>query len=195
MSPRQLEAFEHWLWHYLLQYWMRNTRHSLLLLLRVEQEDRRSMPVGTHSEWCVGQQILQLTGVTPKRVIRVNLFDTVFEVAAEVPITSEAQQLHLICEWEEIPMSVSCRSIMGKCDYIMDVMRRSSELIEQWGRAEREIQTSRIEACEQKQTLSQLVDQENQQACLIGALQLQSLQGSVPRIPSSLSTPHFGLQL
>ena len=37
----------------------RTTRHSLLLLLRVEQEDGRPMPVGTHMEWCISQKILQ----------------------------------------------------------------------------------------------------------------------------------------
>ena len=87
------------------------------------------------------------------------MFDTVFEVAAEVPIIAVAQQLHLICEWEKIPMNVSC--IMGKCDYIIDVVRRLSELIEQWGRAEREIQRSRIEAHDRSR-LSQFVDQVNQ---------------------------------
>ena len=36
----------------------RTTLHLLLLLLRVEQEDGRPMPVGTHCEHCVSQQIL-----------------------------------------------------------------------------------------------------------------------------------------
>ena len=71
----------------------RTTRHSLLLLLRVKQEDGRPMPVGTHSERCVSQQILRWTGVTG-----VNPFDTVMEVAADVPIVAVAQQLHLVHE-------------------------------------------------------------------------------------------------
>ena len=116
----------------------RTTRHSLLLLLRVEQEDGRPMPMGTHSERCVSQQILRWTGVTPECVIRVNPFDTVMEVAAEVPIVAVTQQLHLVREWEEIPMNVSC--MMGKKVYIMDVVRQSSEMIEQRGEAEKEIQ-------------------------------------------------------
>ena len=90
-------------------------------MLRVEQEDGRPMPVGTHSERCVSQQILWWTGVTPECVIRVNPFDTVVEVAVEVPIVAVAQQLHLVHEWEEIPMNVSC--MMGKKEYIMDVVR------------------------------------------------------------------------
>ena len=44
----------------------RTTRHSLLLLLRVEQEDGRPMPVGTHTEQCISQKILQWTGITPE---------------------------------------------------------------------------------------------------------------------------------
>ena len=140
----------------------RTTRHSLLLLLRVEQEDGRPMPVGTHTERCISQKILQRTGITHERVIRANLFDTVVEVAAEVPIVAVAQQLHLIHEWEEILVNVSC--IMGKREYIMDVVCRSSEMIEQRGETEKEIQHTCVEAQEQKETSTHLVDRVNQQA-------------------------------
>ena len=122
----------------------RTTRHLLLLLLRVEQEDGRPMPVGTHSKWCVSQKILQWTGITPECVVRVNLFDTVVEVAAEVPIVAVAQQLHLISEWEEIPVNISC--MMGKKEYIMDMVHHSLEMIEQRGEAEKDIQCACIEA-------------------------------------------------
>ena len=111
------------------------------------------------------------------------------EVAAEVPIVTVAQQLHLIREWEEIPVNVSC--IMGKMEYIMDVVHRFSKMIEQRGETEREIQHTCMEAREQKETLTHLVDCVNQQAWLISDLQAQSLQGSIPRIPSTLSTPLF----
>ena len=77
-------------------------------------------------------------------VIRVNPFDTVVEVAAEVLIVAVTQQLHLIREWEEIPVNVSC--MMGKKEYIMEVVRHSSEMIKQRGEAEKEIQCGRIEA-------------------------------------------------
>ena len=96
------------------------------------------MPVGTHSERCERQQILWWTGVTPECVIRVNPFDTVVEVAAEVPIVAVTQQLHLVHEWEEIPVNVS--SMMGKKEYIMDVVCQSSEMIKQRGEAEKETQ-------------------------------------------------------
>ena len=46
----------------------------------------------------------------------------------------------------------------------MDVVRRSSEVIEQRGEAEKEIQHARLEAREQRETLSHLVDRVNQQA-------------------------------
>ena len=78
------------------------------------------MPVGTHSERCASQQILLWTGVTPECVTRVNPYDTVVEVAAEVPIVAVAQQLHLFCEWEEIPVNVSC--MMGKKEYIIGMV-------------------------------------------------------------------------
>ena len=92
------------------------------------------MPVGTHTERCVSQKILQWMGITPGRVVRANLFNTVVEVATEVPIVVVAQQLHLIREWEEILVNVSC--MMGKKEYIMDVVRHSSEVIKQRGETE-----------------------------------------------------------
>ena len=119
------------------------------------------MPMGTHSERCVGQQILRWTGVTPECVIRVNLFDTVVEVAADVPIVAVTQQLHLVHKWEEIPVNVYC--MMDKKEYIMDVVCQSSEVIEQRGEAEKKIQCTRLEAHEQRETLSHLVDCVNQQ--------------------------------
>ena len=54
--------------------------------------------------------------------------------------------------------------MMGKKEYIMDVVRRSSEVIEQRDEAEKEIQCIQLEAREQRETLSHLVDHVNQQA-------------------------------
>ena len=161
-------------------------RHELLLLLRVEQEDGRPLPVGTYTERCVNLQIVQWTGITPVRTTRMNPLDTVVEFAAEVPIVAVAQQLHMIREWEEVPVTVSC--IMGRREYIMEVCRQKSILIEQRGEAEKEIERTKTETRQQKETLSQLVDRVNQQARLIGELQTQSLQGSVTRILSTQSS-------
>ena len=78
------------------------------------------------------------SGLTPEHVIRVHRFDTVVEVAVEVPIVAVTQQLHLVCKWEKIPMNVSC--MMGKKEYIMDVVCYSLEMIKQRGEAEKELQ-------------------------------------------------------
>ena len=164
------------------------SRHELLLLLRVEQEDGRPLPVGTYTERCVNLQIVHWTGIHPIRSTRINPLDTVVEFAAEVPIVAVAQQLHMIREWEEVPVTVSC--IMGRREYIMDVCRQKSMLIEQRGEAEREIEKTKTETRHQKETLSQLVDRVNQQARLIGELQTQSLQGSMTRIPSDQPSHH-----
>ena len=104
-----------------------------------------------------------------------NPLDIVVEFAAEVPIVAVAQQLHMIREWEEVPVTVSC--IMGRREYIMEVCRQKSILIKQRGEAEREIERTRAETRQQKETLSQLVDRVNQQARLISELQTQSSPG------------------
>ena len=108
--------------------------------MRVSMRSQMKEQLGTHYCYCselnkrmgdpclwepilkgVSQQISWWTGVTPECVIRVNPFDTVVEVAAEVPIVAVAQQLHLVCKWEEIPVNVSC--MMGKKECIMDMVR------------------------------------------------------------------------
>ena len=143
--------------------------YELLLLLRVEQPDGRSLPVGTYTDRCVNLQILQWTGITPACTMHINPLDTVVEFTADVPIVAVAQQLHMIREWEEVPVMVSC--IMGRREYIMEVCCQKSILIEQRGETEREIERTRAETRQQKETLRQLVDRVNQQARLIGELQ------------------------
>ena len=67
-----------------------------------------------------------------------NLYDTVVEVVAEIPIVAMAQHRHMIQKWEEVPVSVLY--IMGKKENIMDVVHYRSETIKQRGEAERDIE-------------------------------------------------------
>ena len=60
-------------------------RHELLLLLRVEQEDGRPLPVGTYTECCVNLQIVQWTGINPVRMTHINPLDTVVEFTGRSP--------------------------------------------------------------------------------------------------------------
>ena len=161
--------------------------HELLLLIRIEQEDGRPLPVGTYSEHCVHLKLAQWTGVTAECVTRMNPHDTIIEVATSVSVVAIAQQLHSIREWEEIPVVVAC--IMGKKSYIIDVCRQRTAMIEQRGEAERELERTREETREQRASLAQLIDRVNQQAGIIGQLQTQSLAGSIQSVPSTLSNP------
>ena len=101
--------------------------HELLLLIRIEQEDGRPLPVGTYSERCIHLKLAQWTGVTGECVTRMNPCDTIIEVAASVSVVAIAQQLHSIREWEEIPVVVAC--IMGKKSYIIDVCCQRTAMI------------------------------------------------------------------
>ena len=60
---------------------------------------------------------------------------------------------------------------------------------EQKGNTEHEIEKTRLEGLQQRETLAHLMNQMNNQARIISDLQAQSLQGSIPRIPSDLSAP------
>ena len=88
----------------------------------------------------------------------------------------------------EIPIVVSC--IKGKKSYVVDVCRQRTALIEQRGKAEWEIEQTQMEAHQQRETLAQLIDRVNQQARIIGELQVQSLTGSIPRVSSDVSNTH-----
>ena len=103
--------------------------HELLLLVRIEQEDGRPLPVGTYFECCVHVKLAQWTGVTAERITRMNAYDTIIEVVASVSVVAIAQQLHAVREWEDIPVVVSC--IMGKKNYIIDVCCQRTPMIEQ----------------------------------------------------------------
>ena len=126
------------------------------MLIRIEQEDGRPLPVGTYSEHCIHLKLAQWTGVTAECVTRMNPYDTIIEVAASVSVVAIAQQLHSIREWEEIPVVVAC--IMGKKSYIIDVCRQRTAMIEQRGEAERELERTREETREQRASLAQLID-------------------------------------
>ena len=126
------------------------------MLIRIEQEDGRPLPVGTYSERCVHLKLAQWTGVTAECVTRMNPYDTIIEVAASVSVVTIAQQLHSIREWEEIPVVVAC--IMGKKSYIVDVCRQRTAMIEQREEAERELERTREETREQRASLAQLID-------------------------------------
>ena len=175
----------------------RGVKNELLILMRVEQDDGRPLPVGVYTERCVATRLLQVTGVTAERITRINNYDTVIEVTADVSVVAVSQQLHQVTEWEENPVVISC--IMGKKQYIIDVCRQRTAMIEQKGEADREIERIRAESREQRDTLAHLVERVNQQARMVSDLQVQSMTGSIPRIPSSLVTPqtndhHFDRQ-
>ena len=80
--------------------------NELHLLMRVERDDGCPLPVGTYSEWCVFHKINRVTGVTPERVRRINVFDTVIVVAAD--ITAVARALHGVHDWEDQSVRISC---------------------------------------------------------------------------------------
>ena len=103
--------------------------NELRLLMQVEREDSHPLPVDTYSERCVYQKVERLTGVTPERVHRINVFDTVIEFAADVSVLATAQALHSVKNWEDNPVQISC--ILGSGPYITEVCRQRNTIIEQ----------------------------------------------------------------
>ena len=163
--------------------------NELLILMHIEQEGGKPLPMGSYTERSVARRVTQMTGIIPARVTRINAYDTVLEVPVDVSVVTVSQQLHMLRDWEEIPIEISC--IMGKKSFVTEVCLQKSAMIEQRGESEREIEQMRMEARAHRDTLSQLVDRVNQQAKLVADLQTRSYSESIPRIPSSIATPLY----
>ena len=103
--------------------------NELHLLMRVERDDGCPLPIGTYSERCVSYKINRVTGIVPERVRRVNVFDTVIVVAADVSVTAIARALHGVHDWEDQAVRISC--IMGSSSYIEEVCRQRKVILEQ----------------------------------------------------------------
>ena len=103
--------------------------NELRLLLRIEREDSHPLPVDTYSDSCVCRNIKKLTGVTPERVHRINMFDTVIDFAADVSVTTIAQTLHTVKNWEENSVKTSC--ILGRSPHMAEICRQRNISVEQ----------------------------------------------------------------
>ena len=185
--------------------------------MRVEREDSHPLPVDTFSERCVYQKVERLTGVSPERVRRINVFDTIIEFAADVSILATAQTLHSVRNWEDNPVQISC--ILGSGPYITEVCRQRNIIIEQQSELHqqkeqhrgnlreketeleqqvtqpkeelvRQAEDMRSNASSQRATIAELAHRMDHQASLINKLQEEHGQlESGPRISSSLVTP------
>ena len=75
------------------------------------------------------QQINRVTGVSPEHVRRINVFDTVVVVAADVSITAIGRALHGVHDWEDHSVRIS--GIMGTANYIDEVCKQRNVILEQ----------------------------------------------------------------
>ena len=182
----------------------------------MEREGSRPLPVDTYSERCVCQKVEKLTGVTPERIHRVNVLDTVIEFAANVSVLAIAQALHSVRSWEDNPIQISC--ILGRSPHITEICRQRNISIEQqselhqWKEQHpenlqeketeleqqvtqlkeelmRQAEDIRTNALSQGATIAELAHGMDHHASLINKLQEEQGQlESVPRISNSTVT-------
>ena len=182
-------------------------RTELPILLRILQEDGRPLPIGSFTERSVARKVHNLTGITLERVTMVTPSDAILEFPTGCSVVHIAQALHVMKEWEDFPIYVSC--LMGNRRYIMEVCQDRANYEAKKRELEMEAERLREEQSDQQEALTGLVDKVNEQARIIGELQQQQLEmqrgsdtripllqgggtgstGSVPRIPSDLHTP------
>ena len=192
--------------------------NELRLLMHIEREDSHPLPVGTYTERCVYQKLEQLTGVTPERVRRINIFDTIVEVNADDSVVALVQALQQVRNWEDNPVRIGC--ILGSSTYITDVCRQRNIIIEQQAELhhQQEQHTQALKSKEkeikqladhhreelvrqaeemksttlsQKTTIAELTRRMDQQVQLVNDLQVQAMESN-PRISNSLGS-HDGV--
>ena len=183
-------------------------RFELPILLRILQEDGRPLPIGSFTERSVARKVHDLMDITLDRVTMVTPSDAILEFPTGCSVVYVAQALHAMKEWEDFSIYVSC--LMGNHHYIMEVCQDRANYEAKKQALELEAERLREEQHEQQDTLTELADKVNKQACLVGELQQQQQQemqrgsdtripllqgvsigstGSVPWIPSDLHTP------
>ena len=167
-------------------------RVELPILLRVLQEDGKLLPIGSFTERSITRKVQHLKGITLDRITMVTPTDAVLELPVGAPIGPVAQELHLMLEWEDIPIYVSC--LMGNRHYIIEVSPDRAKYEEKKKEMELEAERLQEEQHEQPDALTTLVDCVNEQARIVGELQQQQQKdnagGSVPRIPQLQGQPH-----
>ena len=148
----------------------------------------------------VQRKICDLTGVVADKVTMITPNDVLIEFPLGSPVNEIAQVLHHIEEWEDIAVDTHC--MMGDKKYVLKVCRDRAEYEERKRQMAVEDERRREEELERNDQLRHLIDQVNEQARMVGDLQMQNQRqqhlqgvimpessGSVPRIPSSLHTP------
>ena len=78
--------------------------------------------------------------VTLDRVTMVTTSDPVLELPVGAPVVPVAQELHLMCEWEDMPIYVSC--LMGNRHYIIEVCHDRAKYEEK--KKEMELEAERL---------------------------------------------------
>ena len=144
---------------------------ELPILLRILQEDGKPLPIGSFTERSIARKVHHLTGITLDCVTMVTPSDAVLELPVGAPVVPVAQELHLMREWEDIPIYVSC--LMGNRHYIMKVCHDRAKYEEKKKEIELEAERLCEEQHEQQEALTTLVDKVNEQARIVGELQQQ----------------------
>ena len=155
------------------------------ILLRILQEDGRPLPIGSFTERSVARKVHNLTGITLDRVTMVTPSDAILEFPVGCSVVHVAQALHAMKEWEDFQIYVSC--LMGNHRYIMEVCQDRANYEAKKRELELEAERLREEQNGQQDTLTELVDKVNEQACIVGELQQQQQhemqRGADTRIP------------
>ena len=174
-------------------------RQELPILFRAVRADGSKFPVGSFTEMAVQRKIRDLTGIEAEQATMITPNDVLVEFPLGSPVNKIAQVLHNIEEWEDFAVETHC--MMGDKKYMLKVCRDRVDYEERKRQMIMDEERRREEELDRNDQLQHLIEQVNEQARMVGDLQMQNQQqrlqgaimpessGSAPRIPSSLHTP------
>ena len=173
-------------------------RQELPILFRAIRTDRNEFPVGRFTEMSVIRKIRDLTGIVADKAMMITPNDILVEFPLGSPVNEIAQVLHHIEEWEDSAIETHC--MMGDKKFMLKICRDQVEYEERKRQMVMDEERRREEELNRNDQLQHLIEQVNEQARMVGDLQMQNQQqlqgvvmpgssGSAPRIPSSLHTP------
>ena len=149
-------------------------RQELPLLFRVVRSDGRKFPIGSFTEMAVTRKVRDLTGIIAEGVTMITPNDVLIEFPVGSPVSEIAQVLHHVEEWEDFTVDTHC--MMGDRRYILKVCQDRLDYEEQKKQMQMDEERRHEEELETNDQLQALIQQVNDQAKMVGELQIQNHQ-------------------
>ena len=153
--------------------------NELSMLFRVNQRNRKTLPIGSFTERKISQVVQGATGIAPLALTLLGPKEVLLEFEKVTSVVEVAMVLHTLTDWDDLKIQTHC--IMARRESLIDMYHEREEL-------EREKQFLCEEKAKYQNQLGQVVER-------IGS-QIEQLDRKIelegPIIPQGIVTPPLG---